>query len=187
MRKIISLLQKYSTGRRVAILFVFTMGVYIIMLFYSIPSTIALAPHMKIFDMSPTGYSAEYAFSLLNAIGSEGRNTYLTVQLPIDFIYPGLFGISYSLLLGWLFSKSFNYSSKIFYFSFMPMIAGIFDYFENIGIIVMLNSFPSISTRVVEITNIFTISKSCFTIVFYILLVIGVIPIVKRRVQMLRS
>ncbi len=96
-------LQKYATGRVVLLLFIITMIVYMIILFYSIPIVIAQAPSMQLFDMSPKGYSPAYADELLNAIGPIGREAYLKRQLPIDFIYPGLFAVTYSLMLVWLF------------------------------------------------------------------------------------
>ena len=177
MEKIIPFFQKHATGRLVAVLFILTM------LLYAIPSVIALAPDMKLFDLCPTGYSSEYAFTLLEAIGPDGRNTYLAVQLPLDFIYPGLFATTYSLLLIWLFGKGFKGRSKIFYFAFFPVVAGVFDYLENIGIIAMLNAFPNLSNGVAKITSTFTILKSGFSVACFILLVVGVIPLVKRKIS----
>jgi len=183
MKKIITLFQKYATGKAVSILFVLTMSLYAVMLLYSIPLVIAAAPHMKLFDMSPAGYSAEYASELLEAIGPGGRGIYLSTQLPLDFIYPGLFGVTFSLLLVWLFRKSFSSGSRIFWFAPVPVLAGFFDYLENIGIITMLLSFPEISHRVVEAASIFTILKSGFTIGFYVLLVIGFVSLVLKKIK----
>ena len=61
-------------------------------------------------------------------------------QLPIDFIYPGLFAVTYTLMLVWLFGKKIDSKSKVFYLVLIPAAAGLFDYFENIGIILMLKS-----------------------------------------------
>lgn len=47
-------------------------------------------------DASPGCYSPEYAEILLKAIGPIGREVYLTRQLPMDFIYPGLFAVTYT-------------------------------------------------------------------------------------------
>ncbi len=78
-------------------------AVYLTMLFYTIPAVTAFAPEFPIFDLSPSGYSFSYASELLEELGKEGRNLYLYSQLPLDFIYPGLFSVTYSLLLVWLF------------------------------------------------------------------------------------
>jgi len=111
--------------------------------------------------------------SLLEELGNEGRQFYLSRQLPLDFIYPGLFAVSYTLLLIWLFSKSFKGTSKIFYLAFVPALGGLFDYLENIYIIRMINAFPDLSARLVQTTSTFTMLKSVFTTVFFLLLFAG--------------
>ena len=108
MEEIVKLLKKWASGKVVLGLFIITMIVYLTMLFYTIPAVERFASGKALFDLSPTGYSYEYAISLLKALGHEGRNIYLNLQLPMDFIYPGLFAISYSLLLAWVFGKGYS-------------------------------------------------------------------------------
>jgi len=181
MKKFIHWHQKYATGKAVSVFFIVTMIVYLTMLLYSIPAVIAFAPNMVLFDLSPTGYTPDYAISLLQALGSEGRATYLTLQLPLDFLYPGLFAITYSLLLTWLFSKSFEARSKVFYFSLVPILAGVFDYIENIFIVLMLKSHPDLPSNLVELASLFTILKSVFSFAFFILLFWGGFRFVKNK------
>ena len=69
------------------------------MLMYSLPLVSSYAPKLVLFDMSPMGYSYIQAIELLTALGIDGRNAYLTIQLPRDFIYPGMFAVSYALLI----------------------------------------------------------------------------------------
>jgi len=183
MRRVIDLLLKFATGRLVLFLFILTMVVYAAMLLYTIPMVVASSPEVKLFDLSPSGYTPEEAYTILDSIGPEGRSLYLSVQLPLDFIYPGLFAITYGLLLTWLFKKGLNPSSKAFYWSLVPVFAGLFDYLENIGIIIMVNTFPGLSETVVKITSLFTILKSGFTIVFYVLLVAGIVVLFLGRAR----
>lgn len=183
MGKALGFLQKHSKGKTVLILFLSTMVVYLAMLLYTIPVIISQAPHLKILDMSPTGYSAEDVNLLFSAIGAKGREFYLNVQLPIDFIYPGLFAITNSLMLGWLFGLGFKSDSSVFYLMVVPFLAGGFDYLENLGVIMMLSSFPDISEPLVNISSMFTVLKSGFTIVFYLILIGGLIPIVNRKLK----
>lgn len=174
-------LQKIATGRLVWFLFGITIFVYLIILFYSIPSVTQQSPEMRLFDMSPSGYTHAYAKELLDSIGSTGRERYLKLQLPIDFIYPGLFAVTYSLMLIWLFGKRFNPQSKVFYLALIPMGAGLFDYFENLGIILMLKSFPNLNPFIVELSSVFSILKSAFTIGFYFLLCFGLISLYTKK------
>lgn len=174
MKTLIGKSQNLASGRRVFVLFLLTMLVYTTMLTYTIPMVESYAPNLALFDLSPTGYSYEHATSLLQELGPEGRQIYLTRQLPLDFIYPGLFAVSYTLLLFWLFSKEFKDDSGVFYFAFIPVLGGFFDYLENICIIIMLKTFPTTSTTLVKISSTFTLLKGIFTTLFFILLLIGV-------------
>lgn len=179
--KAVQFLQKYSTGKVVSVLFSLTMFVYFLLLFYSIPAVMAFAPELPIFDLSPAGYSFSYAGELLNTLGAEGREVYLYTQLPIDFIYPALFSITYSLLLVWLFGKTVSIHSKIYFFALVPFLAGMFDYVENIFIIKMIHSFPDLQAETVKIASMFTLLKSSFTMFFFVLLAIGFALLLKKK------
>lgn len=162
-----------ANGKNVLILLVPSLAVYFVMLFYTIPGVQSYEPEMKIFDLLPGGYSYDYSIKLLSSLGDEGRKKYLYMQLPLDFIYPVLFSISSFMLLAWLFSKRYDKGSKIFYFCFVPVIAGIFDYLENIQIVLMILNYPEISRAQVALSSTSTIVKSGFTTIFFLLLVFG--------------
>ncbi len=181
--KIQQFLGKYSTGRNVILLFLITQIIYFIMVLYTIPNVVSYADGMKVLDMQPTGYSAEYANTLLNRLGSEGRDYYLYKQIPMDMIYPFLFAITYSLLLIYLFKKSFNIESKMHYLTIVPLFGGFFDYLENIGIIVMLLDYPDFSTLLANVTNVFSILKSVSTTLFFILLFVGAVGLIMKKIR----
>ena len=65
-------------------------------------------------------------------------------QFSLDFVYPGLFAISFCLLLSWLFARNLRADSKMFYLCLVPLFSGLFDYLENICIVFMLTSFPNV-------------------------------------------
>lgn len=187
MDKVVGLLKKRASGRLVSGLFTATMAVYLTMLLYTIPAVERFAPGKALFDLSPAGYTYEYAASLLEALGPEGRGIYLYRQLPVDFIYPGLFAISYSLLLTWVFGKGYAPDSKIFYLSVIPFFGSLFDYLENICIIQMIRSYPALPHGLVNVSGTFTILKSAFTTAFFVLLLVGVIKAVKVRIININS
>lgn len=179
MNKIITYLQNISNGKIVLLLFILTNLIYVSMLIYSLPLVSSYAPELVLFDMAPLGYSYSQAIELLTALGIEGRNTYLSIQLPLDFIYPGLFAVSYSLLITWVFKHYLSKNSKFYLIAFIPIIAGLFDYLENISIIVMLNSYPNISVNLVNISSAFTIVKSGVTTLFFLILILSFIAFFK--------
>ncbi|WP_111979983.1 hypothetical protein [Algibacillus agarilyticus] len=183
MEALIRIMQKYSSGKIISALFVFTMVVYIAMLSYSIPAVTKFAPEIPLFDLSPSGYAYNYANELLHTLGADGRNLYLSIQLPLDFIYPGLFSVTYSLMLVWLCKKLLIKNTKIYYLALVPFLAGIFDYVENIYIIKMINSFPDLQVSTVKIASLFTVLKSSFTLIFFILLIVGFVMLLKKKLS----
>lgn len=174
-------MQRVSTGKVVLAFIIPAVIVYFIMLLYTIPQVSAYAPGINLFDLSPSGYSFEYAIKLIDTLGSDGRALYLYRQLPLDFIYPGLFAVSCSLLLSWLFLKTQKSNSKLFYFCYIPVAAGLFDYFENILIVYILTSYPKVTEVSVSLASTLTIVKSVLTTVFFVLLIIGLILNLKKK------
>jgi hypothetical protein len=168
-------------GKKVLALFVVTNLVYVFMLTITIPKVMSFAGGMKLLDMIPTGYSPQYVSLLLKTLGENGRHAYLFNQIPIDMAYPLLFGISNCLVLAYFFNKLGKLNSKLYLFCFIPLFSGLFDYFENFGIILMLNSFPNNSVVISQTTNLFSIFKSSFTTCYFIILIIVLIVVVKNK------
>lgn len=169
------LIRRNINGKRILLLFVLTNIIYVIMLAITIPKVMSFSGGMKLLDMMPTGYNAEYVNALLSALGENGRNAYLFNQLPVDMIYPFLFGVSYCLILAYILNKVGKFETRLFYFCFLPLFSGLFDYFENIGIITMLKSYPNNPIILSQITNVFSVLKSSFTTFYFIVLIIFLI------------
>jgi hypothetical protein len=168
-------IKENSTGKKALILFLITNAVYVFMLMVTIPKTIALANGMEILDMLPTGYDLAYIETLFSSLGQEGRDFYLFRQLPVDFIYPGLFAISYCLIMAYFLKKINKFDSRLFYLTYIPLFAGLADYFENINIIFLLKSYPNITDFNAMITCSFSILKSITTSLSFISLIVIII------------
>jgi hypothetical protein len=172
MKRLIKFIEKNISGKKVLGLFILTNVVYIFMLTVTIPKTMEFSNGMKLLDMMPTGYDLNYVSELFTSLGENGRLTYLTNQIPVDMIYPLLFGLSYCLLLGFFLKKLKKLNSPCVYLCVIPIIAGIADYLENIGIITMLKNYPELKETAVYTTNIFSVIKSISTSVFFIALIV---------------
>ncbi|MDR6238325.1 hypothetical protein [Aureibacter tunicatorum] len=160
---------KNATKKKVLVTFILTQFVYAIMLNITIPKLTKLSG-MEIFDMRPAGYTVQYAKDLLSALGETGRSMYLYEQIPLDFIYPILFAISYSLLLAFLLKYLTHPQSKLYLFCWFPVFAGILDYIENFGVVHLLRSYPEVSNTSIILTNLTTIAKSAMTSLYFITL-----------------
>ena len=159
MHRFVNKMAKAASGRNVLIFLIPSLAIYLVMFLHTIPGVQSYAPETKIFDLLPGGYSYDYAIKLFSTLGDEGRKEYLNTQLPLDFIYPALFSISSFLLLAWLFVKRYDKGSRIFYFCFVPIFAGMFDYLENLQIVIMILSFPDISNIQVVLSSHIYYSK----------------------------
>ena len=172
MKQITKVLEKYATGKKVLSLFILTNVVFLFMLMVTIPKTMEFSNGMKLLDMLPTGYNLDYVNKLFSTLGENGREIYLTNQIPVDMIYPLLFGLTYTLLLAYFLKKLNKLKSPFTYLCLLPIIAGIADYFENIGIITMLNSSPNLTEITVNTTSTFSVIKSTSTTLFFIALIV---------------
>ncbi|PWA09417.1 hypothetical protein [Flavobacterium laiguense] len=175
------LIQKNISGKKVLLFFILANLVYAAMLIITIPEVMHYSGGMKILDMMPTGYDTYYVNTLLNTLGKSGRDSYLNHQLPLDLIYPALFGISSCLVLAYFLNKLKKLDSLLFYLCLIPLISGFFDYGENIGIISMLRDYPNISVLQVQITSTFSILKSILTSIYFIILIITLLAVAKNN------
>ena len=174
-------IKRNINGKTVLSLFILCNIVYAIMLIDTIPEVMQFSGGMKIFDMMPTGYDYQYVNKLFDTLGTAGRDSYLYHQLPLDLIYPALFGISSCLILAYFLNKLGKLESSLFYLCLLPLLSGLFDYGENIGIINMLKDYPNISTLQVQTTSFFTVVKSVFTTIYFIILIITLLALAKNK------
>ena len=172
MKKILTIIEKNLNGKSIVLLFLLTNLVFLLMLKVTIPMILSFSKGMKTLDMMPLGYDSEYINTLFDTLGERGRNVYLYYQIPIDMIYPFLFGVSYCLLIAYFLKKLHKLNTPYIYLCFLPVIAGIADYAENLGIITMLSNYPELTQFSMTATNIFSIVKSMTTTVYFTALVI---------------
>lgn len=159
-----------TTGRFVFVLFVATQVIYLAMLLFTLPHLQQLAGGMKPFDLLPQGYDITYVINFMGAIGDEGRAFYLTRQIPLDLIYPGLFAVTFAGMWLWLLSKAANVPSLWRWGMLLPILAGLADYVENGLIIAMLIYYPDISRGMAATASLTTIFKSMATAMYFVAL-----------------
>lgn len=164
-------------GRGILFLFIITTTVYLIMLLVTIPKLMTFSNGEPIMDMMPGGYAAPYVADLLQSLGDEGRSYYLTKQLPLDFAYPGLFAITYSLIFIYFLRQINRHDTWWRLIALLPVIAGLADYLENISIISMINQFPNVSTTLVKFSSMVSIVKASATTIYFLFLVVLLVTV----------
>jgi hypothetical protein len=118
----------------------------------------------KAFDLLTFGYSVSEARSIVNTMNDPITNLYLFPQLSLlDLLYPFLLALFLSSFLFRLIdiTKTKNGVNSIFLL--VPFLAMLFDYLENICIILMITKSVETSEYFVLFSSIFTILKTVFT------------------------
>jgi hypothetical protein len=147
-------------------------ALYVLMINVTLAHIEAVAGQVP-FDMRPFGYGSSEAATLLNALGVEGRNYYLSRQIPLDLLYPAMFAVTLIATVFW-FGKRMPNSSLVRLGINLAVGAVLFDYAENLGIVAMIRSWPDTSDALVFATSAATIAKSALTTLAVLLtLVIG--------------
>lgn len=187
MNRFKNLIEKNIKGRNIIILFIATNLVYLTMILYSIPRLMQFSNGTKILDMLPFGYTYVYVNELFSALGSQGRSFYLYYQIPIDMVYPFLFGITYCLILVYFLKKINKFDSPLIYLCLLPLIAAFFDYLENLGTINLLINYPNISETEVKINSFFTLIKSMVTTLYFISLIIILILLGIKKISKINT
>jgi len=175
MNRLTKFINRNISGKKVLGLFILTNAVYVFMLIVTIPKTMGFSNGMKLLDMMPIGYDLNYVSELFNSLGEIGQEIYLTNQIPVDMIYPLLFGLTYCLILAYFLKKLNKLNTSFIYLCLIPIIAGIADYLENFGIIAMLKNYPELTEVAVITTSTFSLIKSISTSVFFIVLIVMLI------------
>ncbi|SIQ62878.1 hypothetical protein [Maribacter ulvicola] len=183
MERFIKQVNKQHSGKKVLVLFLLTNIVYAYMLLVTIPATMEFSNGLQLLDMMPAGYDLAYVNTLFQTLGDTGRQMYLTKQIPVDMIYPLLFGISYAAVLAYFLLKLPKLNPKYLYLCLLPVIAGLADYLENMGIISMLNTYPTLTETTVTITSIFSVIKSSTTSMYFMALIVVLIGLGVRRLK----
>ena len=96
-------------------------------------------------------------------LGEVGRDYYLTRQIPLDTLYPALLAMTLVSISSWFGLRLPN--TKLVRAGIAFSIgAALFDYAENLGVVVMILSWPALPNALVYATSAASISKACMTV-----------------------
>jgi hypothetical protein len=115
------------------------------------------------------GYNKDEAYKILTALNEDGRRFYLTRILPIDFPFPFAYMLFYA---GWI-AFLLKYTTEKTWCKcllFIPLLAMLSDWIENIGIITMLVNFPSLPTWAVFLASVAGIFKTVSTVISIVII-----------------
>ncbi len=128
--------------------------------------SIEISPN-EILDLK-FGYNHLEVQHIFDNLQENGRSAYKLSTIFIDIPYLIFYSFYYAVLLNYLFKK--KQLNKFTFLILLPFCIGIFDLFENIGIISLLNSYPILDNNIILLSSLATILKWSFAILTVILL-----------------
>ncbi len=114
-------------------------------------------------------YTFTQLHNMFQHYGTQGREMYLQLQW-VDMVYP----LVYSTLLASLLYLVFKRTS-LENMIFIPFVAVLFDYTENILLRVSILSFPHMNEKIVSIAGVMTFVKWLLIFFAFFLLLFGFI------------
>lgn len=114
------------------------------------------------FDMRPFGYGPSDAATLLDALGADGRDYYLSRQIPLDTLYPALLALTLGSTVCW-FGQRMPDSRLVHLGVAFAVGSALFDYIENLGIVAMIHGWPDVPGSLVYAASTASIAKSVIT------------------------
>ncbi|WP_170788971.1 hypothetical protein [Ruegeria lacuscaerulensis] len=135
--------------------------IYVLMISVTLAHIEAVSGQVP-FDMRPLGYNPKDAATLLEALGAEGREYYLSYQLSLDTFYPAMLALTLITTFSW-FGRRMPDSKLVRSGIILSVGCALFDYFENTGIATMIWSWPEVSSALVYAASTATIVKSALT------------------------
>jgi hypothetical protein len=145
-------------------------AIYLIMITVTLAHIKAVSGHMP-FDMRPLGYSPQDATALLEGLGVQGRQYYLHRQIPLDTVYPALLAATLLFAMRCFGTRIAN-DRFVRVGIILSVGAALCDYVENLGVVAMILSWPTLSDALVYASSAASISKSVLTTAAFICLML---------------
>lgn len=159
---ILSFLNRISTGRLTAFLFIAALATFLIVNLLDFPLSV---PYMQrttghtYLDMQQY-YNADDAYQLLQKYGEEGRKIQLLLLPTIDLFLPFILGIFGAVTITFLFRKDNGNQIIGGKLAFIALFAWFFDYAENFFIFLTVVNYPYRVDGIAQIAGILTLTKT---------------------------
>lgn len=119
-------------------------------------------------------YSADDLYQMAEAYGQEGRVAYIQARFTFDLIWPLVYMLFLCTGISWVYGKTFAPDSLWQRMNLVPVLAALFDYFENIATSLVMQQYPDQLPIVAGLAPIFTLGKWMLVGGSFVLLIVGV-------------
>lgn len=130
-------------------------------------------------------FSAQEAYSRIEAYGPEGRQLYAWVEATLDVAFPVIAASLLSLLILFLLRRAFPDSRTIRRLGLVPFGTLAADLLENTGILVLLLSYPTRLDGLAELTSLVVSAKWILVVTSLVIVVFAAGVTVTRSIRSL--
>lgn len=126
-------------------------------------------------------YSPAALYQFAEGYGESGRAAYVHARWSFDLIYPLVYALFLITALSWLYAYLFPATSPWRSVNLIPFAGMIFDYLENSATSYVMLQYPQSSPCAAAMAPMFTLMKWMFVGSSFLLLLIGAVWAVQRR------
>jgi hypothetical protein len=183
LKKVSSYIQQISTGRNYLVMLAIFIGVNLFLALSPVSPIARMTAYSggSILDME-FNYSADRAYQVLDAYGVDGRAFFVSTLVVIDTFTPILMNLFLSMTISLVFRQAFSAESRLQLLNLLPFVAMLGDYFENLGIVLIIRSYPARVDTLAHFAALSTNTKFVFTFASGFCIFLGlVIWLIKRR------
>lgn len=103
------------------------------------------------------------------------------IYLTWDIVNPIMYTLIMSLFISWLLKRNFKPGSKLMKMNVLPVGVGLFDLFENVGIVTLLTVYPAKPSVVAWLSAVCTLSKVILLCISIMLMLFWMFNATKNR------
>lgn len=164
---------KGKIGKKQVIGFLIPYIVMLVIMNYGKFAQVINATNVKILD-TQFGYSVETAFQTIAAFGENGRIAYFN-NLLLDCIFPLTYVFFLVSLFSFFINKYIRKDGPWDYTLLFPILSMIFDWCENVAIMVMIKAYPQELIGWATFARVSTMIKTVFATMELITLAVIVV------------
>ncbi|GAB4565674.1 MAG: hypothetical protein Fur0017_03130 [Anaerolineales bacterium] len=128
-------------------------------------------------------YSASDLYQMAEDYGVEGRAAYIYARFTFDLIFPIAYLFFLTTSISWLLTRGLSEGSRWRLLNLFPLTGVVFDYLENTSASLVLGRYPAQTPVVDVLAPIFTAMKWFFVNGSFVILMLGMLLLVWRRLR----
>jgi len=122
---------------------------------FSNPTIVEHSGGLTILDLRES-FTPEDAYELFAALGTEGRQAYLTLHLLPDMLFPIGYALTFAFISAWFLVRLLPLDHALQWLSLIPLISGLADVLENLLLVIANLAYPARVDWMVQVAHLLT-------------------------------